>query len=254
MSRADGLVGENAIRGAARAPIPICSRREYTVGMTPRSVLAAFFAFAGAFGAPTSAQFIHMSFDIGVEDAGILFHTSSAASPWDHEFGFVTKLDLYYDAEAPLVGMRPGKNWWQMKVDVPFQDHEFLITRSVDSILRSENSLLFISERFGPGVFEDFELLLIFDSVIPTEGLLPIPPLPALGEWEFAEPNFSVFAGRTYFPVADVVEGYGGGRIYGYTAEIMPVPEPSTYAIGALVLTGAAIAVRRRRCVAMGGK
>ena len=215
--------------------------------MNLRSVATALFAFAGAFTAPASAQFIHLSFDVGQSEAGILFHTSNAASPWDHEIGFVTKLDLYYDAEAPLVGMRPGKNWWQMRVEVPSREHSFLITRPIDTISRWENGLWFIFERSGPGVFEDFELTLVFDSLIPTEGRLPIPPLPGLGEAEFVEPGFSVFAGRTFFPVADVVEGYGGGAIYNYTAEILPVPEPSTYAIGALILTGAVVAVRRRR-------
>lgn len=213
--------------------------------MNTRRVLVALFTLVGAFFAPASGQFIHLSFE--VDQAGILFHTSNAGSPWDREIGFVTKLDLYYDAEAPLVGMRPGKNWWQARVDVPWKDHSFLITRPIDTIHVWDHGLGFVFERFGPGVFEDFELTLIFDAPIPTEGLLPIPPFPALGETEFAESGFSLFAGRTFFPVADVVEGYGGGGFVSYTAEILPVPEPSTYAIGALVLTGAVIAVRRRR-------
>lgn len=212
--------------------------------MNPRRVLCGCLAFASAITAPVFAQLVHLSFEL--DQASILFHTSNAGSPWDRELGFVTKLDLYYDAEAPLVGMRPGKNWWKAKVEVPSQDHSFSIARPIDSIQVLDQGLWFVFGRSGPGVFEDFELTLVFDSPIPTEGLLPIPPLPDLGETEFVESGFRVFAGRTFFPVADVVEGYGGGAIVGYTAEILPVPEPSTYALGALLFTGAAIIVRRR--------
>jgi len=214
------------------------------LGMNLRGVATALCVFAGAFIAPATAQLVHLSFDIG--EARMLFHSIHAESPWNREGGFVTKLDLYYDAEAPLVGMRPGKNWWQAKVDVPAQKRSFLIARPVQEIERLENisGLRFAFRRNDAIAFEEFELTLIFDSPIATEGLLPIPPLPDLDVTELSRSQFGLFGGQTFFPVADVAEGFGGGQIYG----ILPVPEPSTYAIGALVLMGVVVAIRRRRC------
>jgi hypothetical protein len=213
--------------------------------MNTRRFVLALLGLAGVLSAPAPAQIIHLS--IEPDEAFVLFHTSNAGSPWDREVGLITKLDLYYDAESPLLGIRPDKNWWQMRVDVPWRDHSFLLKRPITSVYVWDRGMSFEFARHAAGVFEEFRFSLFFDDPIPTEGLLPIPPFPSLSEEDWGQSSFHVDAGRTLFPVADVTEVYGGGRITDYEVEILPVPEPSTYAAGAVVLAGVAMILRRTR-------
>ena len=194
---------------------------------------------------PARAQLVHLSFEID-DDASVLFRTSNAGSPWDREIGRITKLDLYYKSPEPGFGLDPSKNFWQMQIDVPWQGHSFFLTRSIESIVHGEQSLRFVSSR-EENSSEEMEIELLFSEPIVTEGPLPLPPFPELGRTQFSESRFYIQGGRTFFPVADVTEAYGGGEILGITASFVPVPEPSTYALGGVALTLAVVLVRRRR-------
>lgn len=213
--------------------------------MNSRRALLASLGFFGVLLTPVHAQLVHLSFEI---EAGLIFRANSADSPWHHVSGRVTKLDLYYDSQVPLGAWRdPSRNFWKMEVEVPERGREFVFARRFDEISKADDNQGLYFSFFRSRPHEDFELSLVFESPFSAEeGRLPLPPLPALGFTEYWRSSFNLFATQSFFPVSDIGEVYGGGEILSVTATLIPIPEPSTYAAGALLLVAAAVVVRRR--------
>jgi hypothetical protein len=216
--------------------------------MSFRHVLLPLAAFCGALIAPVSinAQLVHLS--VETDEPWLLFKADSAATPWNQSGGFVTKLDVYYDSSAVSYGpLDPGRNFWKARVEHP-ELGVFEFARGFDYAVVSEDGLLFSYDGWSSSgyVYEVFELGLQFDAPLPTTEHLPLPPLPGLGEVEHYRSYFRLEGGITFFPVEGLAEVYGGGGLMSVTATIIPIPEPSTYALGGLVLLAGVIAWRRR--------
>lgn len=214
--------------------------------MNSRGALLTLLVFGGALVAPVRAQLIHLSIET---EGSLIFHSPVAGNEWDRATGLITKFDLYYDSQVPLGAWRdPSKNFWKMRIEVPENGRTFDIARAFTHIGVGEDNMNLYFEYFTSIPYEEFELLLVFASPFTAaEGGLPLAPFPALGSAEYGDSFLSVMGTRSWFPDPGIAEAYGIGEIVSVTATFIPIPEPSTYAIGALLCIAAAIGVRRSR-------
>lgn len=213
--------------------------------MNSRGVLLTLLGFFGALVAPARAQLIHLSIEA---EGSLIFHSNVAGNEWDRSTGLITKLDLYYDSQIPIGAWRdPSKNFWKIRIEAPQNGRTFVFARAFDQIYVAEDNMGLSFEYFRSRPHEDFGLGLVFASPFTAaEGGLPLLPLPALGSTEYTRSSVSLMGVQSWFPDPDIADAYGGGEILSVTATFIPVPEPSTYAIGALLMLAAVIGVRRR--------
>lgn len=214
--------------------------------------LRAFFwiiVFGGALLGSARAQLVHISATNPSEGvSGLIFRANSALIPWNHTGGYISRLDLYYDAndavgsEGYYSFSNPDRNVWRIKVHA-YGLGDFEIIRPLQSVMAGESRMTF---EYAGEVFEEFDLTFTFAE--PFTGLgLPVPPL------EFSDVSYYLAGGRTFFDVPDLSEGYGGGTFdsvnarWAQAVDFTPVPEPSTYAAGAVLLLSLALWQRRRR-------
>jgi hypothetical protein len=213
--------------------------------MNSRGVLFTLLVFVGALLAPARAQLIHLSIET---EGSLIFHSPVAGNEYDHATGLITKLDVYYDSQVPLGAWRdPSRNFWKMRVDVPEAGSSFVFARSFDQIYVGEDKMGISFEYFRSMPYEEFSFSLIFATPFTaSDAGFPLPPLPALGSTEWVASSYKVMGTRSWFPDPGVAEAYGLGGISSVTATFIPVPEPSTYAVGALLMVAVVIGVRRR--------
>jgi hypothetical protein len=188
------------------------------------------------------AQLVHLS--MGIDEPVLILHTNHAGGPFDHGAAFVTALDLYYDSHALIGPLDPSMNYWRARVRVPTVGI-FDVVRPLQDVSAWEQGLTFSYFKSEGAIYEDFELNLVFNSTIPTEGPVPLPPFPELGSTEFATSGFFMQSGDSFFQYPDAADELGGGRILSVTAIMTPVPETANFAWAALLLTGVGIASRR---------
>ena len=219
--------------------------------MRSRIFLPALLLLAATLCATARAQLIHVSTDIS--NGSLLLKANHASTPWNVGVAEITSFDFTYDSQAVIGALDPNKNFWHLKMNF-FGVGKFELTRPFDGVVASEQGLTFTFDRSVPGsVFEEFELNLVFNSIVPTEG--PIPnPLPALGTWgqSNVSSEFFLYGGRSYFPeVFDLADVYGGAAITALHPTMTPIPEPSTYAVGTILLVGALVGWRKRSAFQM---
>ncbi len=217
--------------------------------MKPLRAFFSILVLGGALLGSAHAQLVHISAtnpSEGVSD--LIFRANSALIPWNHTSGYISRLDLYYDvndaagSEGYYSFSNPDRNVWRIKVHA-YGLGDFEIIRPLQSMAAWEGGMTF---EYAGEVFEEFDLTFTFAE--PFTGLgLPVPPL------EFSDASYYLAGGRTFFDVPNLNEGYGGGGFESVNARLAqsvdftPVPEPSTYAAGAVLLLGLALWHRRRR-------
>lgn len=195
------------------------------------------------------AQLVRLSFEQRWEGGGgIIFRANSAAVPWNHAGGAITRFDLYYDAGAAVsLGegafrlLDPARNFWRMRIET----HElgrFEIERPLSTLGWNGHSLHFT--HWVPAPYEEVDFYLLVDDA--DAAALPVPPFTS------APAYLALHSGRAFFDVPDLAEGYGTTSLPLSAAvvpgvDFTPIPEPSTYGAGALIVVGAALARRRRR-------
>ena len=88
-------------------------------------------------------------------------------------------------------------------------------------------------------------MTLVFNTPIgPSGPPYPLPPLGLLDD--FRSSGFSVTSGNSLYNFDHLNGALGGGNITAITTEFIPIPESSSYAIGAVLILMGLIAVRRR--------
>ncbi len=221
--------------------------------MNPTGFLIRILLLGGALLGTAHAQLVHL---IGTQQldggSGLIFRANDASIPWNHAGGFISRLDLYYDvndaigSEGYYSFSNPDRNVWRIKVHAYDGLGDFEIIRPLQTMMFSENRITF--EYDGP-VFEEFDVTFEFAHP-PADLSTLIPP------FEFSSAYYYLHGGRTFFDIPNLSEGYGGavfetvsGRL-AQSVDFTPVPEPSTYAAGAVALLGLVLWHRRRRASA----
>jgi hypothetical protein len=217
--------------------------------MKPLRAFLSVLVFGGALLGSVRAQLVHISATNPMEgSSGLIFRANDASIPWNHTAGFISRLDLYYDVNDAVGSdgfysfSNPDRNVWRIKVHA-YGLGDFEIIRPLQSLVAGESSMTF---EYAGDVFEEFDLTLMFAEPFTGPGL-PVPPL------QFSETSYYLAGGTTFFDVPNLNEGYGGGSFesvnvrLAQAVDFTPVPEPSTYAAGAVLLLGFALWHRRRR-------
>jgi hypothetical protein len=221
--------------------------------MNFRGRLLAVTLLGGALLTPCAAQLVHLSFS----EPNNTLHFRA-----DHilnfTIGVMTRLDVFYDVEqqkGPVANRDPSRNFWHANFEV-HRLGNFEVIRSIDSIGIFSSSTpgfssFWLRHLEDDGIYEHFEFRLDFTDDDPDA--IPDPPF-VLGR-----NSFELEAGRSFFDAPGLNSGYGGGGFDVATAAIVPypgirpIPEPSTYAVGALVLLSAAMVrsiwLRRNSCI-----
>lgn len=225
--------------------------------MNPTGFLFRILLIGGALLGTAHAQLVHL---VGTQQldggGGLIFRANDASIPWNHSGGFISRLDLYYDPndavpnDAYFEGYynfsNPDRNVWRIQVHAYGGLGDFEIIRPLQSMVFSETGVLF--EYDGPD-FAEFDVRFEFASPVADPSTL-------IPSFEFSSASYFLHAGRTFFDIPNLAEAYGGtifetarGRI-AQSVDFTPVPEPSTYAAGAVALLGLALWHRRRRASA----
>jgi hypothetical protein len=212
--------------------------------MKLRGLLLAALYSAGMPVAPALAQLVHIS--VNNPEGHLLFKTDDASISWNTSAGFITQLDFTFDSQARAGALNPARNFGHMRVENPALGRVFNITLPFQWASVSDQSLLLQCYISKPGVFIDSEFSLVFDSPVADDGTLPDFPLPGLGVTEYSRSTFDFWSGNAPFHVRHLAEAYGIMDIESVTVTLVPIPEPSTYALAGLALLGAVIALRRR--------
>jgi hypothetical protein len=213
--------------------------------MNFRGFVLGALSLAGSAVSPAVAQLIHVSVDM--PDGGLIFKTDDASIPWNQSVGFITQFDFTFNSQEKAGALDPGRNYWRMRVENSSLGRNFVITKPLQTVTAWDQGLTFSYSNFEHNAFEEFDLLMVFDSPIATDGSLPKFPLPALGATEFTQSGMSLFAGRSLFNVPHLTEAYGGIGINSVTVTMTPIPEPSVYGLAALAVAGVAIGLRRKK-------
>ncbi len=218
--------------------------------MNPTGFLFRLLLVGGALLGTAHAQLVHL---VGTQQleggGGLIFRANDASIPWNHSGGFISRLDLYYDpsdavgSEGYYTFSNPDRNVWRIKVHAYGGLGDFELTRPLQFMAFNETAVFF--EYDGPD-FVEFDFRFEFANP-PADPSTLIPP------FEFSSASYYLHAGRTVFDIPNLSEGYGGavfenatGRL-AQSVDFTPVPEPSTYAAGAVALVGLALWHRRRR-------
>jgi hypothetical protein len=217
----------------------------------------ALVAFSGIGANPARAQLVHITLtSFGLDSQGILSSLDPAATwnPWQLQ-GPVT-LDIYYDPSelSASIGFEggtvftgvPSNNFWTLTFAGPPPRPTFVIDRPL--VLEPELNGFSINYQSGPDPSEDqFNTLVNFDTPSPlTSASLPIPPFGVLA----GDSTLSLTADEGLLGLPEA-QGFLFGSWDTYSVAIVPdfepVPEPSTYGIGALGVMLAAVGLRRMR-------
>lgn len=198
------------------------------------------------------AQLVHLSATQPMDGgSGLIFRANDASIPWNHTGGFISRLDLYYDVNDAVGSdgyygfSNPERNVWRIIVHA-YGLGDFEIIRPLQSLTVGASSMTF---EYDADVFEEFDVTFEFATPLPDTAP-PVPPL------VFSDVHYYLQGGQSFFDVPDLNEGYGGGSFDTASARLAqavdftPVPEPSTYAAGAVLLLGVAFWHRRRRVTA----
>lgn len=218
--------------------------------MKPLGAFVSCLIFGGALLGTAHAQLVHLSATQPMEgSSGLIFRANDASIPWNHTGGFISRLDLYYDvndavgSDGYYTFSNPDRNVWRIQVHA-YGLGDFEIIRPLQSAMMGEWGMTF--EYYSETEFEEFDVT--FEFAAPQAG--PYPPVPP---FEFSQVSYYLAAGQTFFDVPDLSEGYGGAGFETASARLAqsvdftPVPEPSTYAAGAVLLIGLAAWRRCRR-------
>ena len=214
------------------------------------SRLLALTWFAGAMLTPGAAQLVHLSFS---QPQNTLHFR--AEHILNFTIGQMTRLDIFYDVEqqkGPVANRNPSRNFWHARVE-SYRLGNFDVIRPIVGIGIFPSSTpglssFWLRHREDATNYDQFEFKLDFTDSDPTE--IPVPPF-VLGR-----NTFVLDAGRSFFDAPGLNYGYGDGGFGIATATIVPypgfrpIPEPSTYALGALIMLSAVVArgtwLRRR--------
>ena len=207
------------------------------------SYLLGLLGLTGPLAVTATGQLIHVTATL--DDAYVLFRADDASIPWDNTPAFVTEFDFRYDLRVPI-GTHDPRSFWHMKGYSPQVRRTFDVTRPIDFASVFDRALSFEYFRSDDSVYEDFRLMLVFNTPIGPGGPpYPLPPLGLLDD--FRSSGFSVTSGNSLYNFDHLNGAFGGGKITALTAEFIPIPESSSYALGAAVVLMGLIAVRRRR-------
>lgn len=212
--------------------------------------LLALLVFAGASGALVRGQLIHVAFT--QPDNFVLVEPQPA--PSDIFSGEVARLDLFYNPTAAIDAgggrfefSHAADAFWRIRVPVEGLG-TFTLTRPLTFLQIDPTSLSFEHTWSDPAVGEEeFAFSASFAGAISPDGGLPRAALPPL---DIGDENLMFFlrAERTFAESPDTLLLYGVGGFE--RATLQPIPEPSTYAFGALGLIALACWARRRRSTA----
>jgi len=209
------------------------------VAMKTPAVLLGLLILTGEFATPAAAQLVHVSATLD-DSEGILLRADNASIPWDDSRAIVTQLNFSYDLRVPI-GTHDPRSFWHIKGYAPAARRSFDFARPIDFTTAFDRGLSFVY--LDDAAFEDFRLTLVFDKPIAPDGRPPF-PLPSLGP---DLSGFSIHGGNSLYHIDHLIEAFGGGRISAITTEFIPIPESSSYAVGAVLLATGLIAARRRR-------
>jgi len=204
--------------------------------------------FGAAVLTSAQAQLVHLSFK---DPEGLfLFRANSALIPWDHTTGDVSKFDIFYDPAADLsVPLDPAKNVWRAIVTSSLGNFE--VVRPIQSITDSGNYLEFQYNSEPPLGYGLMDFSVSY-TASHADSSLPVPPI------DLGESNLYLSGGLDFFNIPHLGEGYGYAGFSSATAEtassvdFTPVPEPSTYALGAVALLGLVLWKRHGRAAPSG--
>jgi hypothetical protein len=225
------------------------------------TILALTFLASGVF-VSSHAQLVHLSFEANEENASYYLRGDRFMFyPWDTVgTGGLTsllRLDIYYDLNAPQIrppdemgasyGLSdPSKNFFRLRYHAQNVDQPFDIVRPLRGITVGESALY---TGWQGNESERFELNLPFEAPISVDYALPVPPFPEF--LALSGPHMILTGSADLFELQGLLEGRISARFDTVQAEIIPaftpVPEPSTYGIGALLAIGAALWSRRRK-------
>lgn len=222
----------------------------------------ALILFAGLDVANARAQFVHLKF----ESKFTLFEARGyqAGYPWDTNgmiSGIPVTFDIYYDASTPETSAGSNtfaftdssKNFFHVSADLsPFMLHlpSINITRPIDLIHVFDTSFDLIFFKDTP--YEALDFNVVFASPLSSTHFLPQPQLPPLffDENGFPGSGFTLNGGQDMFRLPNPGFGFLSGTLDSVEGavhpEFPPVPEPSTYGLGGLVVMAAMIARRHR--------
>lgn len=206
---------------------------------------------AGALVASGRAQSVHLSFR-GADESWLNFKANSALIPWNLSGGYFSRFDLYYDPGTALdLGdgtfrfTDPTRSLWRVTMHHYGELGTFEVVRPLASMTVWENGFFFEQIKLD-GLWEELELTVEFEGGNMLPNTLPVPPFQITSNHVFVQ------AGRAFFDVPNLAEVYGAASFSDVTARVVdsvdlyPVPEPSTYALGGVVLIGAALVCSRR--------
>lgn len=203
----------------------------------------------------SQAQLVHLHAD------GTVIQKFGGESWWSGSgdaAGAPAALDLYYEANLPADPGEPGVPARTYRPGNPLNNRWRIqfgavdITAPFDTIQVTDSGLSVYFADLANG-FSTLDLRLTFTSD-PSPGFeLPRPPFPSLGLPSDPELPWSTSQSTWAF---DTGSGFGleeGGlqvrvdRVTGEIRSFQPVPEPSTYAVSALLLIGATLIMKHRR-------
>lgn len=219
--------------------------------MNLRAHLIGLLVLTAATSPVVRAQLIHISFS--KPDNVVILQAASPSIPWDIGLGQMTTMDLYFNpaAATDMGGGRfefsdPSNAYWQARV--PIEDVQtFVITRPLQFLQVNPTSFSFEHVTDDPELgLEEFYFDASFTGSIAAGEGLPTTPLPPLLLDEEGD-NFMFFlrGSGSLFEMPGLVDAYGIGGFE--SATLRPIPEPSTYAWGALGLIAVVVLARRVR-------
>jgi len=189
------------------------------------------------------AQLVHLSFKDS--DGLFIFRADSGLIPWDHTIGDVSKFDIFYDPAADLsLPLDPAKNVWRAVVTSSLGNFE--VVRPIQYITLSADSMEFQYNGVAPLAYGVMDFSINY-AASHADSPLPVPPI------DLGESNLYLSGGLDFFNIPHLGEGYGYAGFSSATAEtassvdFTPVPEPSTYALGAVALLGLVLWKRHGR-------
>ena len=214
--------------------------------------------------APLHAQLVHLSFvaeestgSVSIRGDRHLFY------PWDTAgrgpLEAPLYFDLYYDLNAPQTGSEdwgafyrgsdPNRNFFRMRYQGPGMGKPFDVSRPISGFGVYDDEMRIVQKLNPFWSYPDFEFRMEFQSSPSVDFATPQPPFPPFDPLDL--PHLFLEGGLSLFDFEGLGEASFSVRFtdveYEIISDFRPIPEPSTYGLGATLVIGAALGLRRWR-------
>ena len=212
---------------------------------------------------PLHAQLVHLSFvaeqftgSVSIRGDRHLFYPWDTAGrgPLDEPLYF----DLYYDPNAPQTGsedwgaanygrLDPNRNSFRMRYQGYGMEKPLDVSRPITGFAVFERQMSFMETLDANWPYPNFEFNMHFQDHPSVDFAVPQPPFPAFEPLRL--PHLFLESGRSLFDLEGLAEASFSVRFtameYEIISDFKPIPEPSTYGLGAALLLGGAWGLRR---------